>query len=76
MSARRALPLVALLLALAPDAAWACAVCFDPNEEPRLAFLGTTALLSLLPLGLVAGTAWWFWRQAKLAGRLPAPEHR
>lgn len=47
---------VALLaLALAPDVAHACAVCFDPRSENRFAFLATTAFLSLLPLGMVAG---------------------
>jgi len=36
-----------------PDVAHACPVCFDPNEENRMAFLATTAFLSLLPLSLV-----------------------
>ena len=41
------------LLVLAPDAAHACPVCFDPRAENRFAFLGTTIFLSLLPLGLI-----------------------
>lgn len=48
--------LVALaLVALLPEAAWACPVCFDSSDENRQAFIATTAFLSLLPLGMVAG---------------------
>ena len=43
---------LAFLVAL-PDAAHACAVCFDPREENRIAFLVTTAFLTLFPLSLV-----------------------
>lgn len=54
-----------LLLAAAPDAAHACAVCFDAKEGTRMAFLATTALLSFLPLGMVAGTGLWLRKRAK-----------
>ncbi len=43
------------LVAVLPEAAWACPVCFDSSDENRQAFLATTAFLSLLPLGMVAG---------------------
>jgi len=46
-------------LVLFPDAAHACAVCFDAKDENRQAFLITTAFLSLLPLGLVGGAGMW-----------------
>lgn len=43
------------LVAVLPEAASACPVCFDSSDENRMAFLGTTVFLSLLPLGMVAG---------------------
>ena len=45
--------LVLAFLAILPDVAHACAVCFDPREENRFVFLATTAFLSLFPLSLV-----------------------
>ncbi len=44
-----------LLMAVLPDVALACPVCFDARDENRQAFLATTAFMSLLPLGMVAG---------------------
>ena len=44
----------------APGLSEACPVCNSAkNEESRIAFLVTTAFLSLLPLGLVAGVLLW-----------------
>ena len=61
-----ATPLVALgLLAAFPDVAHACPVCFDRDDEARIAFLATTGLLTLLPLGLVVGTGMWLRRRAR-----------
>jgi hypothetical protein len=59
-----------LTLALAawlalPDAAHACAVCFDASDENRQAFLVTTAFLSLLPLGMVGGAGLWLRRRVR-----------
>lgn len=54
-----------LLVAAFPDVAHACPVCFDRDDEARLAFLATTGLLTLLPLGLVAGTGWWIRKRAR-----------
>lgn len=53
------------LSALLPEAAAACPVCFDPREENRLAFLGTTIFLSLLPLGMVFGAGMWLRKRSQ-----------
>lgn len=43
-----------------PDMAEACPVCnATKNESSRIAFLVTTAFLSLLPLGVLASILWW-----------------
>ena len=61
-----AAPLVAVgLLATFPEVAHACPVCFDRDDEARIAFLATTGLLTLVPLGLVAGTGLWLRRRAR-----------
>ena len=51
--------------AVFPDVAHACPVCFDRDDEARLAFLATTGLLTVLPLGLVAGTGWWLRKRVR-----------
>jgi len=53
------------LAMLAPDAASACSVCYVGAEESRKAFLLTTVLLSLLPIGMIGTLAWWVWRHAR-----------
>jgi len=67
--ARRATRLAAILLAAAPRAAHACAVCFDPRAENRIAFLATTAFLSFLPLGLVASVVLWLRHRFRALGQ-------
>ena len=57
--------LALVLLAIFPDVAHACPVCFDRDDEARIAFLATTGLLTLVPLGLVAGTGLWLRRRAR-----------
>jgi len=47
------------LVAVLPEAVSACPVCFDARDENRQAFIATTAFLSLLPLGMVAGAGLW-----------------
>lgn len=42
-----------------PEVANACPVCFDINGEVRVAFIVTTAFLTLLPLAIVGGTGLW-----------------
>ncbi len=48
-----------VLLAGLPEAVSACPVCFDARDENRQAFLATTAFLTLLPLGMMAGAGLW-----------------
>ena len=57
--------LVVAFLALLPDVVYACAVCFDARDENRQAFLATTAFLSLLPLGMVAGAGLWMRKRSR-----------
>lgn len=65
--------LALVVLATLPESAHACAVCFDARGESRQAFLATTAFLSLLPLGMVAGTGLWLRRRAR---RMDADNNR
>jgi di/tricarboxylate transporter len=66
---RFALAIICLLLCalLSPGAASACSVCFGGAEESRKAFLFTTVLLSMLPIGMIGALAWWVWRHARAA---------
>jgi hypothetical protein len=58
--------LAALLLLVAPEAAQACSVCSAAETDSvREAFLVTTVLLSVLPLLLVGGFAWWLRRRVR-----------
>ena len=57
------LMLALVALAALPDAAHACAVCFDASDENRQAFIMTTAFLSLFPLGMVGGAGLWLRRR-------------
>ena len=72
--------LSAAALILLPEAVAACPVCFDARDENRQAFLATTAFLSLLPLGMVAGTGLWIRKRTRerdeLYGDDPRDENR
>ena len=57
--------LALLLLVALPDAAHACPVCFDSSDENRRAFMVTTAFMTLLPLGMVAGAGLWVRRRVR-----------
>jgi len=57
--------LALILVAVFPDVALACPVCFDSSDENRQAFMVTTAFLSLLPLGMVAGTGLYIRKRTK-----------
>ena len=59
------LALAWLAIALLPDAAAACSVCYGGAEESRKAFLFTTVLLSLLPISMIGALAWWVWRSVR-----------
>lgn len=61
--------LALVLVALLPDVAHACPVCFDARAETREAFLVTTAFMTLLPLGMVAGTGLWLRHRSREADR-------
>ena len=71
MRRRWIVPLALLLLVGLPDAAQACAVCFDPRAESRFAFLATTVFLSVVPLGMVGGVGLWLRRRARELKGLP-----
>jgi len=56
---RFARSVIVVVLGLIPASAFACPVCFSGSPKIRMAFFGTTILLSLLPLGMIgAGVAW------------------
>jgi len=67
MSRGSAVLLVLLAVALLPGDAHACAVCFDGPGETRQAFFATTAFLTLLPLGMLAGAGAWLRSRARRA---------
>ena len=63
----RTVVLALIALAVLPEIAHACAVCFDGPGETRKAFFATTAFLTLLPLGMVAGAGAWLRSKARRA---------
>lgn len=65
MKTLRILLLAVFLLPVLPGAASACAVCFDTTAENRMAFMVTTVILSLLPLGMVGGAGVWLRRRSR-----------
>jgi hypothetical protein len=52
-------------VALVPETAHACAVCFSAADENRDAFILTTAFLTFLPLGMVSGAGLWLRHRVK-----------
>ena len=61
-SSRYLAPLTLGLLVAAPRLAVACSVCSaGRDEENRIAFIITTAFMSLLPLLLIGGLVLWLW---------------
>jgi hypothetical protein len=48
-----------------PSIASACSVCFDPNDEARIAFIITTGLLTFIPLIAMWLLFRWFKRKAE-----------
>ena len=67
----RALLLV-VFLALAPELAHACAVCGAAvgEDESRVAYLITSAVLSVLPLALLGGFLLWLRAKSRRQSRL------
>ncbi|NNF13989.1 MAG: hypothetical protein HKN72_12230 [Gemmatimonadetes bacterium] len=66
----------AVLLAVFPESVAACPVCFDSSDENRMAFIATTAFLSLMPLGMVAGAGLWIRKKVKARGDEPVDPNR
>lgn len=58
-------PVLYIAIAIAPQPAFACAVCFVSKKENLMAFFGTGVLLSLLPFVLIGGIALWLYRQVR-----------
>ncbi|UCE87584.1 MAG: hypothetical protein JSU66_07680 [Deltaproteobacteria bacterium] len=60
-----------------PRVGWACAVCSaGRDDETRVAFILTTALLTFLPLGMIAGLLLWLRRRARRLEADSAPRPR
>jgi hypothetical protein len=70
---RRLAPLLAVVLALLPELARACAVCGAgvDDDQSRLAYLATTIGMSALPLALFGGFVLWLRQRAKKARSQP-----
>ena len=51
------------LLVTPGPAAWACAVCYDPNDPRNKAYFDMTIFMSLFPLLAMGTIAWWLYRQ-------------
>ena len=58
-----------LLVSTLPKLSYACSVCFDPNDEARVAFIITTAVLTLCPLFVLWGL--FNWLKQKVADSEP-----
>jgi len=52
--------------ALWPAAGHACAVCFSGSPKVRIAFFGTTLLLTLLPLAMILAGLLWLRRSGRV----------
>jgi hypothetical protein len=58
---------LATALVLAPQAALACPKCLSGrSDETRLAYLLTTVFLSVFPLLMIGGLAFWLVRRARV----------
>lgn len=62
---RTAYGLLALAVGSMASFAHACPSCSSPLEENRQAFVDTTILLTLVPLGMIGGFIWWLRRKAR-----------
>lgn len=68
MTARRSLLALGSLVApaaLLPGVALACPVCFSGKANVLPVYVGTAALLTVLPFLLLGGIFLWFRRQAR-----------
>jgi hypothetical protein len=74
----RWLPILALLALVAvPELAAACAVCGAgvDDDQSRIAYLITSAVLSVLPLALFGGILLWLHRQHRRQSGARPPPH-
>jgi len=53
----------AAALPLVPAAAWACPACMVTDPKNANTYLGMTLMMSILPLGMLGGLIYWFWRR-------------
>jgi hypothetical protein len=51
------------LLILIPAAGWACPACMVNDPKTASTYFGMTLMMSALPLFLIAGLGYWFWRR-------------
>jgi hypothetical protein len=58
---------------LAAGVAQACPSCVDPRDSARSAMLGSTIVLSLVPLAFIGAVVTWVVRRERAAGRIQAP---
>lgn len=74
---RRALAAAAVWLTMLPAPAFACPVCgLAGTSDNAWAYTVMSAVLMVLPLGMIGGTVFWVARRAArhdAAGRLPPP---
>ena len=56
--------LSAMVWAVLPLQAWACAVCGDTEDTAsQVAYISMTAMLTLLPFALVGGIGFYVWKK-------------
>ncbi len=67
--------LVVVAVTLLARAAEACPSCVDPRDSARSAMIGSTIVLSLLPLAFIGAVVTWVVRRERAAAvaRLQAP---
>lgn len=54
---------VAAGVSLGPAAAWACPACMVGDPKTAGTYFGMTLVMSVLPMLLIAGLAYWLWRR-------------
>jgi len=53
----------AVALTLIPAAGWSCPACMVGDSKTASTYLGMTLIMSALPLLLIGGLGYWFWRR-------------
>jgi hypothetical protein len=57
-------PLVVVgIFPLTPMVVRACSACIIADPKTAGTYLGMTMMMSILPLGLIGGLVYWFWRR-------------